>query len=268
MFARAVWLRGAAISAGAAAVVAGNDTQCKWPFAEAKRKKRIAIYGGAFDPPTNGHLTACAEIIHSELADAVWLCPCGPRPDKPKMKTPAVDRYVMCELAVNTALSPGFPVVVKDTETFRGEAMYTYDLLSALRKANPDCEFCFVIGTDWLQPGTDLREWTSSDPADPTGKAVIVTGHKLVEEFDFVVVRRPGYDVPNNDLMAFGPRFKWLTPAHGFAFIEPGNVSSTELRKRLAHEQQTLGDARTLETIDALTPPAVSAYIRRRGLYS
>lgn len=264
MISRLAW-QSAAL--GAAAVVGSSHAHCAL-FGDKKKRKRIAIYGGAFDPPTNGHLTACAEIINSELADAVWLCPCGPRPDKPNMKTPAVDRYVMCELAVNSALSAHFPVVVKDTETFRGAAMYTYDLLSSLRKAHPDCDFCFVIGSDWLQPGTDLREWTSSvDSADPTCTEVVVTGDKLVTEFDFIVVRRPGYDVPRDGLAAFGPRFRWLTPAHDFVFIEPGNVSSTELRKRLAHETRAVGAARSLQSIDGLAPPAVIAYIRRRGLY-
>ena len=76
-------------------------------------------------------------------------------------------------------------------------------LLCALRAAHPDCDFAFVVGSDWLQPGTDLRQRTSSDPSDPTGERAIVTGDRLVEEFDFLVVPRPGYDVPAGGLVTF-----------------------------------------------------------------
>lgn len=45
-------------------------------------KKRVAVYGGSFNPITNAHLNCAAEIIHSKLADEVWIVPCGTRPDK------------------------------------------------------------------------------------------------------------------------------------------------------------------------------------------
>ena len=46
--------------------------------------------------PTNSHLTCAAEIINSGSADEVWLVPCGPRDDKPYLKTSPLDRYCMC----------------------------------------------------------------------------------------------------------------------------------------------------------------------------
>ena len=66
----------------AAAGGGGGSASSWWPFAKAERRRRVALFGGAFDPPTNGHLQCCAGIIHSELADEVWMVPCGPRPDK------------------------------------------------------------------------------------------------------------------------------------------------------------------------------------------
>jgi hypothetical protein len=50
--------------------------------------KRVAIYGGAFNPITNGHLQLATEIVHSGIVDEVWICPCGPRPDKPNVLPP------------------------------------------------------------------------------------------------------------------------------------------------------------------------------------
>jgi hypothetical protein len=72
--------------------------------------------------------------------------------------------------------------MVTSHEVDRDENMATYDSLCYLRGKYPDCTFSFVVGSDWLQPGTDLRQWTSKE-----GR----TGERLVSEFDFLVLRRP-----------------------------------------------------------------------------
>ena len=70
---------------------------------------------------------------------------------------------------------------VSDHEVKAATPMATYDSLVWLRETHPDCEFSFVIGSDWLQPGTDLRTWQSHE-----GR----TGERLVTEFDFLVFPR------------------------------------------------------------------------------
>jgi len=243
---------------------------------EAARRRRIAIYGGAYDPITNSHLTAASEIVHSGKADEVWLVPCGFRPDKPKLKTPPLDRYIMCQLAVNTTFSPDFPIKVSDIELPEPEALYTYDLLSTLRAKHPGVDFCFVIGTDWLQPSTNIADWTSKNFAwkegDPPEQKVIVTGDKLLREFDFLVVVRPGYEVERTvqdptGLRKFGPRLEWLQMPEGLTFIE-GNLSSTELRKRVGRTScfREVG-AVALHIVEGLVPGAVLSYIQRQRLY-
>ena len=67
----------------------------------------------------------------------VWVVPCGPRPDKPNMMGSAIDRMVMCELAVNSIFSPQFPVKISNIETHQPKAMFTYDMLSAIKCQNP-----------------------------------------------------------------------------------------------------------------------------------
>lgn len=230
-------------------------------------RKRVAVYGGAYDPITNSHLTCAAEIVHSGCVDIVWLVPCGPRPDKPKLKTPPLDRYCMCKIAVNFAFSVSFPVKVSDIECFSSEAFATYDLLCSLRDKHPDMDFSFVIGSDWLQPGSSMADWTSKNWAwkdgDPEDQREIVTGHLMLKEFDFLVIKRPGYDVPASaedptGLKKFGPRLTWLDMPRGMTFIE-GNLSSTEVRKREGLHLRW--------GLDGLTPPGVISYMHRRELY-
>lgn len=239
-----------------------SPSQC-----EAARRRKVAVYGGAFDPVTNAHVTCAVEIVHTGVADEVWMVPCGPRPDKPNLKTPAVDRYCMCQIAINSVLSPSCPVKVSDIDTFESEAAYTYDLLCALREHNPDCDFAFVIGSDWLQPTTNIAEWDSKNhnwkPGMPESKKTTVTGHLLLKEFDFLVIRRPGYEVPASSgdptgLKRFGPRMSWVEMPHNLTFIE-GNLSSTEIRKR----RKKL----SLDALEGLLPPGVLGFIARKNLY-
>lgn len=234
--------------------------------------KRVAIYGGAFDPPTNSHMTCASEIVHSGCADEVWLVPCGPRPDKPKLKTPALDRYCMCQVAVNTVFSPEFPIRVSDIDTRRDMAAFTYDLLCSLRDEHPGVQFTFVIGSDWLQPDTNIASWQSLNfdwkPGMPEKDKFIVTGDKLLREFEFLVIPRPGFDVPRTasdptGLKAFGPRLQWMKMPEDFHFIE-GNLSSTEIRTRTRVESCKGGN---LQAIEGLIPPGVLSFIRRRELY-
>lgn len=239
-------------------------------------RRKVAVYGGAFDPITNAHLTCAAEVVHSCSADEVWLVPCGPRPDKPNLKTPAVDRYCMCQVAVNTSFSQRFPVKVSDVECFEHEALYTYDLLCRLRAENPDVDLAFVIGTDWLQPGYNMCDWTSRNwdwkPGDPEDQRLVVTGHRMLEEFDFLVIKRPGFEVDAtpgdpSGLKKFGPRLSWLIMPEGTTFIQ-GNLSSTEIRKRGSKTVREAVGKHSLHLIEGLVPRSVLAYIRRHGFYN
>uniref|UniRef100_A0A7S2FGR6 Cytidyltransferase-like domain-containing protein n=1 Tax=Alexandrium andersonii TaxID=327968 RepID=A0A7S2FGR6_9DINO len=236
---------------------------------ENSRRGRIAIFGGAFDPITNSHLTCAANIIHSGCADQVWLVPCGPRPDKASLKTKPLDRYCMCKIAVNQTFSCAFPVSVSDAECFEAEPLFTYDLLCKLKDLHPDAAFSFVIGSDWLQPQTDMSSWRSRNwawkPGDPVEEQTIVTGNKMLQEFDFLVIPRPGYNVQDPaDLQRFGPRMRRLTMPEDTTLIH-GNLSSSEIRKRTAMDATVRDEG--LSAVEGLVPAGVLAYICREGLY-
>ncbi|CAK8993595.1 unnamed protein product [Durusdinium trenchii] len=283
-------------AAGGAWLWARPECGCK-----AAPRKRVAIYGGTFDPPTNSHMTCAGEkpgqqcgahtcgrnragaavpgsmprlilIIHSGSADEVWLIPCGPRPDKPHLQTTPLDRYCMCQIAVNSSFSPSFPVQVSDLETFRETAFYTYDLLQSLREQYPEIDFAFVIGSDWLQAKSNITQWRSKNPhwkpGMPEEQKLIVTGDQLLKDFDFLVIPRPGFNVEStpedpSGLQRYGPRLRWMQMPEDFALIR-GNLSATEIRQRAAAEQSRGGK---LTAIQGLIPPGVVSFIRRKELY-
>jgi len=85
----------------------------------------------------------------------------------------------------------------------------TYELLSILQDQSPETEFHLVTGSDWLQPGSDLRTW-----------------HKdLARDFGFIVLQRPGYDLPVQRLISvsrLGTHFPSGSPGSGMdSFVEP-----------------------------------------------
>lgn len=245
---------GWALGTGLALLVVAKG---KVSLAETKRK-RVAIYGGTFDPPTNSHMTCASEIVNSGCADEVWIVPCGPRPDKPHLKTSAMDRYCMCQIAVNSCFAPAFPVKVLDIEAYRDTAFYTYDMLCELRDTYPDIDFSFVIGSDWLDEGRSPQSWKSLNkawkPGMPEDQKVVVTGDQLLRDFDVLVLPRPGH-VPKQ----LGPRLQWLRMPEDFHLIQ-GNLSSTQIRERL----KSTG---TLRDIEGLVPGGVLSYIRRSNIY-
>jgi nicotinate (nicotinamide) nucleotide adenylyltransferase len=225
-------------------------------------KKTIAIFGGSFDPITNAHLTSACEILHHRKADEVWLVPCGPRADKPSLKTPAIHRLIMCHLAVNSSFGSTFPMKVNDIEIREGRALSTYELMSRLTDEHPDYNFVFVVGSDLIG---QIREWT-----DPV---IEDHGEKLWNECAFLGLHRPGH---TQDFAELPPNFRWLDDfSSGNQKIVTQELSSSEIRGRMGiKDSQKFGEyerakmtARNFRKIEGLMPAAVVAHILRNDLY-
>lgn len=196
-------------------------------------RKRVTIFGGSFDPITDAHLKVAAEIVHSQMADEVWVIPCGPRPDK-KLVADSLHRYIMCHLAVNSSFGSRFPIYVKDFELFEQQSMPTYFLIEKLEKEYLDYEFLIVLGSDLIN---NIKTWDQ--------------GEKLYKEKKFLVIPRPGYKkqkLPEN--------FVWLEARD--LELAHTQLSSTEIRRRLA---------KNASLVDGLIPSVVLAHIIRYNLY-
>ena len=60
--------------------------------------KKVGIYGGSFDPPTQSHIQAALNAL--KYVDELIIIPCGDRADKPDM-TPGSHRLSMIQNTVN-----------------------------------------------------------------------------------------------------------------------------------------------------------------------
>lgn len=132
---------------------------------------RIALFGGAFDPPHLGHVLCACWAWSMGGVDRIWILPAAKHPYAKPM-SPWAQRWAMCQAAF-TGL--GF-AELRDDE-LRNEPGYTVTLVELLRREHPDATFLLVGGTD---TAWDLRRWHR--------------GEELAGMVEVLAVPRRGYD--------------------------------------------------------------------------
>ncbi|MCL2633319.1 MAG: nicotinate (nicotinamide) nucleotide adenylyltransferase [Oscillospiraceae bacterium] len=107
-----------------------------------KIHKKIGIFGGAFDPPHNGHVNLVNSVMRELALDKVIVIPTGTSPHKAASATAFSDRLKMAGLA--------FPdYEISDIESRPGKS-YMIDTLRELCEIYPDDEFYLLIGSDMM----------------------------------------------------------------------------------------------------------------------
>ena len=137
--------------------------------------KRIAFYGGSFDPLHNGHLTIARKLIRLFKLDEVVFVPAFHAPHKKdKNPTSAFHRYAMLCLATN-----GLPnIKVSKLELDAPTKPYTVETLLRLKDELTDTQIFFVMGADSWAEITTWREW-----------------EKVLTLVNIIVVTRPAYPI-------------------------------------------------------------------------
>lgn len=118
--------------------------------------RRIAFFGGSFDPPHRGHL-AIAHAAQSALQlDTILFAPVGAQPLKPAGSTASFDdRVAMTRLAIDGNLA--FAVSLADAPNLAGKPNYTINALTTLQKELPvgTALFCLMGADSFL----GLHKW-------------------------------------------------------------------------------------------------------------
>ncbi|NLW14560.1 MAG: nicotinate-nucleotide adenylyltransferase [Trueperella sp.] len=194
----------------------------------AKRRRRVGIMGGTFDPIHHGHLVAASEVQYYFDLDEVIFVPTGEQPfKKDREVTLAEHRYLMTVIA--TAPNPRFTVSRVDIQ--RGGTTYTIDTLRDLRKWHPNDDLFFITGADVLP---QILTW--KDQEDLWGLA------------RFVGVNRPGHELDISGLPE---------DAVSLVDIPAMAISSTGIRQRAANGVP----------VWYLVPDGVVQYINKYHLY-
>jgi nicotinate-nucleotide adenylyltransferase len=197
----------------------------------------IAIFGGAFDPPTTAHVKIVRALQESSDVDQVIAVPSF----SPPHKTPAAgywDRLRMCSLAF------GAEVLVSHAESMLMGTTYTIDVMNTL-PGYGERPYALVLGTDEVRY---LPKWKS--PAE------------LFANMGMIVVNRPGSrltELEKEIELPLPPMVrKRLLDAGTIDLGEGIVVSSTEIRR-------TIGRGNPLWV--NLVPKMVEEYVKSHGLY-
>ena len=137
--------------------------------------KRIAFYGGSFDPPHIGHLTIARKLSELFVLDEFTFIPAFHAPHKKRKKpTSAFHRFAMLSLATENKSE----IKISTLELEAPEKPFTYETQAKLKKDSSDAEIFFVIGADSWAEIDSWREWK-----------------KVLTQTNIIVVTRPDYDI-------------------------------------------------------------------------
>lgn len=198
----------------------------------------VALFGGAFDPPHNGHLAVAECVLASLPVTEVAFLVAGSPPHKRRSATPRTIR-----LAMTRALVSDRPRMrVEEAEVERSGPTFLVDTLEELR-ARRRGRIYFVLGMDALRT---MHHW-----------------HRVEDVFRLcipVAVTRPGSDaeIHGRDLpfLAEGA----LRDMNRRTLRLASDVSSSLVRDRI-------GDAGGAAGAATLVPAAVLEIIESEGLY-
>ncbi len=253
----------------------------------AQTGRRIAFFGGSFDPPHLGHLAVARAARDAFHLDSVLFAPVGAQPLKPEGSAASFDdRLAMTRLAI--AGEPGFAVSLIDApkSSGSGDALpnYTIDTLNALRaEFKSDCVLYCLMGADSF---FGLPQWHRAAEI-PYAAALIVAsrpgqslaGLQAALPPGLALEPEPAGDRNESKPSESGPSesgpsdskievraFNLVNPAGQRApfYLLPGldvEISGTEIRAQIRNSSR--GEITTRN----LLPAAVRDYIVQHGLY-
>lgn len=225
---------------------------------EASRERRVAIFGGTFDPIHIGHLAVARAAERRFHLDEIHFIPTGKPPHKNRSGMALyADRYAMVALAC----ADHTRFIASLAESGHGhsgkDVYYSVDTVRRFKQKfqGTNTHLYFLMGADSF---LHIPSWKDYET--------------LLGLCDFIVVSRPGFRVEALRLVI--PPELLARPGAAHAPLDPraialrrtsvyvldtvsSHVSATEVRERLDRH----------ETIHGLVPARVEEYITKQALY-
>jgi nicotinate-nucleotide adenylyltransferase len=222
-----------------------------------ERERRVALFGGTFDPIHIGHLAVARAAERRFHLDEIQFIPTGHPPHKHRRGMASyADRYAMVSIAC--ADHPKFvPSLAESGPDHSGrETFYSVDTVRHYKqKAHGSAHFYFLLGADSF---LGIPNWKDYET--------------LLGLCDFIVASRPGFNVAALRLVIPPELFARRGAAH--VPLDPraiplrrtvvyvldavsSHVSATDVRHRLDRNH----------SIHGLVPPRVEEYINKKALY-
>ncbi|MCL6472028.1 MAG: nicotinate-nucleotide adenylyltransferase [Firmicutes bacterium] len=206
-----------------------------------KKRYRIGIMGGTFNPIHYGHLVTAEEALYQFKLDKVVFMPAGQPPHKrDKEILSPEDRYLLTVIA--TASNPDFEVSRLEIE--RVGPSYTVDTLLELHEVyGPETDMFFITGADAVW---EILTWKDAE--------------KLVELTEFIAATRPGYSLEKFKKLHVLPEGEHRVkgkPRVSIMEIPALAISSTDIRRRVRENRP----------IRYLVPEGVASYIQKSGFW-
>jgi nicotinate-nucleotide adenylyltransferase len=229
--------------------------------------RRIAFFGGSFDPPHLGHIGIARAAQAALELDTVLFAPVGSQPLKPFGSAASYeDRVEMTELAIRGL--PNFAISFADAPDPSGEPNYTIDTLHRLQAQFPSAQLFTLVGADSF---LTLRRWYRGAEIPFVAPLIVASrpGQRLEDLAgilpDGLTIQEEQTEAGTNDrslLKVFTLRNPAgiAAPFYLLAGLEI-EISASEIRQNVSAALDRLCAGHDL------LPDAVCEYIATHGLY-
>lgn len=220
-------------------------------------KRRIALYGGTFDPVHLGHLEVARRLLELFALGEVLFIPAYVAPHKRQSRvSPAVHRYAMLALATQGDERLRISTIELDAP----EKPYTVETLERMQQEfGAQAQLFFVMGADSWSEISTWHEW-----------------ERVLAGSNHIIVTRPGYEVQTLQ----------FAPAVSERIIDVRNLNRQEIGARMNGLNETriyITDAVMVDVsatairasaragrgdeLAQQVPPVVAEYITKYELY-
>ena len=223
------------------------------------KRRRIALYGGTFDPVHLGHLSVARQLAALFALDEVIFIPAYVAPHKrERTVSPPLYRYAMLALATQEDESFRISTVELDAP----ERPYTVNTLAHFSETlGASAHLFFIMGADSWTEITTWREW-----------------ERVLELVSHLVVTRPGYELEAGHVTeAVRQRMCDLRGADAVQVTRVLEANSGQTRIYLTDAvtvdlsatavRHAVSESEDGAPVRALVPPPVAGYIKKYRLY-